>query len=267
MRDWKGDLEWYRNNRTAGQIGFDPDGMCLKICRTSRDIGPKYLTAKQCQDAVPKGLRVTRVRDLRAGMKLFFDDPHDSNTAGHIVTMIGRVRGGNWDSLDDVLVATNSVVANSLVVVRASYFKTHWGDSFQFGAGWINGIELDYPGWKTDGRGAEVKPEPPKPKKDTAPRVENFRQSGNEWDLNILDRAVEGGRKDIAPKLKAIEQAVKDLPDDLQDEDVNEFIEIFKERRVLKMALLNRASEDARKTRVITQRNRLRVLIKSVLRH
>jgi hypothetical protein len=265
MRDWKGDLEWYRTHQTTAQIGFNPDGMCQKVCRTSRDIGPMYLTAKQCQDAVPKELRITRVRNLRKGMKLFFDDPNDSNTAGHIVTMIGRIRGGDWDDLNDVLVETNSVKSGQLVVVRASYFKQYWGDSFQFGAPWINGVELDYPGWKTDGRGKEIAP---KPKDDTTPRVQNFRESGNEWNVNILDRAVAGGRRDIAPKVKAIEEAVDRLPDDIKDENVKEFKDTFKKRRILKMALLNESvNNDARKVRVKAGRDELRQIIKSVLRH
>lgn len=264
MRDWRGDLEWYRTHQTTREIGFNPNGMCLKVCRTSRLIGPKYLTAKQCQDAVPHRLRITRVRDLRKGMKLFFDEAGDSNTAGHIVTMIGRVKGGDWDSLDDVLVETNSVKDGELVVVRASYFKKWWGDSFQFGAGWINGVELDYPGWKTDGIGEEVEP---KPEPDMAPRIQNFRESGNDWNVNILDRAIAAGRKDLKPKVKAIEEAVADLPDDIQDENVQEFKETFKKRRVLKMTLLNEASQDSRKTRVRARRDELRAIIKSVLRH
>lgn len=264
VNSWREDLKWYETHQTTGQIGFDPDGMCLKVCRTSRAVGAMYMTAKECQDNVPKALRITRVRDLRKGMKLFFDDPNDSNTAGHIVTMVGRVRGGNWDDLDDVLVETNSVKTGQLVVVRASYFKKYWGDSFQFGAGWINGVELDYPGWKQDGRGEEVAP---KPKKDEAPRIQNFRESGNEWNVNILDRAVEHGRRDIIPKIKAIEEAVNKLPDDTQDDNVKEFKDTFKSRRVLKMSLLNESSQDSRKTRVRAQRDELRALIKSVLRH
>lgn len=265
VNSWREDLEWYDTHQTTSQIGFNPDGMCLKVCRTSRAVGSKYLTAKQCQDAVPKELRVTRVRDLRKGMKLFFDDPNDSNTSGHIVTMVGRVRDGNWDDLNDVLVETNSVVSGQLVVVRATYFNDHWGDKFQFGAGWINGVELDYPGWKHDGRGTDVAP---KPKPDTSPRVQNFRESGNNWNVNILDRAIAGGRRDITPKVEAIEQAVAALPDDIKDENVHKFKEKFENQRVLDMSLLNESVKgDARKVRVKAQRDELRKIIKSVLIH
>lgn len=253
---WQEDLQWYETHQTAAQIGFNPDGMCLKVCRTSRSVGPKYLTAKQCQDAVPKKYRVTKVRDLRKGMKLFFDDPNDSNTSGHIVTMIGRVKGFDWDDLNDVLVETNSVKSGELVVVRATYFKEHWGDPFVFGAGWINGVVLDY-------RGSKPKT-PPKPKPDMAPRIQNFRESGNEWNVKFLDRSP---RKDVAAKVEQIEKAVEALPDDPNDSLVNEFKDAFDTRRVLKMQLLNQAVENGRTGSVKTVRDNLRSIIKSVLVH
>ena len=265
MRDWKGDLAWYDTHQTTAQIGFNPDGMCLKVCRTSRDIPSKYMTAKECQDAVPKHLRFTRVRDWRKGMKLFVDTVGDSNTAGHIVTIVGRVKGFDWDDPNDVIVETNSVVSGQLVRVRATYFTQHWGDKIQFAAPWINGVELDYPGWKHDDKGTDL---PEKPKKDTAPRIQNFRESGNEWNVNILDRAVEGGRRDVSPKIKALEEAVAGLPDDLKDDRVSEFKETFEKRRVLKMSLLNSYVEDhPNATRVKAGRDKLRQHIKSVLRH
>lgn len=263
---WQEDLQWYDTHQTTSQIGFNPDGMCLKVCRTSRDVPSKYMTAKECQDAVPKEFRIYRVRDWRKGMKLYVDDPNDSNTAGHIVTIVGRVKGFDWDDPNDVIVETNSVVAGQLVRVRATYFTQHWGDKIQFAAPWINGVELDYPGWKTDGIGKEVAP---KPTADTSPRIQNFRESGNSWNVNILDRAVElGGRRDVAPKIKEIEAAVASLPDDLKDARVDEFKETFKEDRVLKMALLNDYMADhPNAVRVKAGRDRLRTAIKSVLRH
>lgn len=262
VNTWQEDLQWYRTHQTTSQIGFNPDGMCLKVCRTSRGVGPKYLTAKQCQDAVPAEHRFTRVRDLRKGMKLFFDRVGDSNTAGHIVTMIGRVKGFDWDDLNDVLVETNSVKSGELVVVRATYFIEHWGDPFVFGSDWINGVEIDYAGKERQERREN------RPEKDTAPRVENFRQSGNEWNVNILDRAVSlGGRRDIKPKIAEIEAAVKALPDDEDDSRVKQFKDRFKEDRVLEMKLLNDAVAEGRVGEVKAGRDRLRTAIKSVLRH
>lgn len=145
MRNFKETLEWYRRNQRTSQIGFNPDNMCLKVVRTARGIGALYPTAKRAQDATPKKHRFTRVRDLRRGMVLYYDHPRDGNTAGHVVTMIGRVKGANPDSLHDILVETNSVKRGELVVVRGDYFQKHWGDPFQFGATWLNGKELDIP--------------------------------------------------------------------------------------------------------------------------
>lgn len=145
MRNFKETLAWYRENDTASEIGFNPNGMCLKVCRTARGIGPMYPDAKTAQDATPQSHRVSRIRDLRRGMVLYYDNPRDSNRFGHIVTMIGRVRGFNPDSLADVLVRTNSVVSGKLVVVRGDYFPRFWGDPFQFGATWLNGQVLDVP--------------------------------------------------------------------------------------------------------------------------
>ncbi len=263
MRDWKGDLEWYRTHQTTAQIGFNPDGMCLAVCRTSRDIGPRYASAKSAQDNTPKEFRVYRIRDLRKGMKIFVDDPNDSNKFGHIVTMAGRVDGFQWDDPNDILVWTNSVVSGRLVLVRLTYFKEHWGDSFQFGAFWLNGVEFDYPGWKHDGKGKEVDPIVA----DHAPRIDNFRDSGPKWDVKILDRAVKAGRVDLKPKIHAIEQAVRGLPEDRKDTRVNQFEDRFDKDRVLDMKLLDDAVTDGRMSLVKTQRDALRAAIKSVLRH
>jgi len=263
MRDYKETIAWFDTHNSTSELGFNPNGMCLAIAHDARALPAKYPSAKAAQDATPAKYRVTRVRDLRKGMVLFFDDPHDSNPFGHIVTMIGRVKGFNPDSLDDVLVETNSVVSGRIVVVRASYFKAHWGDSFQFGAFWLNGFELDYPGWRNDGKGAEDVPKP-----DHAPRIDNFRDSGPKWDVKILDRALKDGKRvDLKPKIHAIEAAVKGLPEDRKDTRVNQFTDRFEKDRVLDMKLLDDAVTDGRMSLVKTQRDALRAAIKSVLRH
>lgn len=113
------------------------------------------------------------------------------------------------------------------------------------------------------------KPVKEKKEKDTAPRIQNFRESGNQWNVNILDRAVKlGGRRDVAPKVAAIEAAVDRLVD---DKDPNTRVERFKKRfeedRILEMKLLNDAVKEGREGNVKSVRDELRVLIKSVLRH
>lgn len=136
-------IEWY--NRHGDNPPFDPDGMCLKICRTARNIGPMYPTAVSAQHATPTRYRVPRVRDLRRGMVVYYDDPNDSNPYGHVATMVGRVRGVAPHLMHSFVVETNSVVANKIVRVRGNYFPRHWGDKFQFGATWLNGQELKLP--------------------------------------------------------------------------------------------------------------------------
>lgn len=257
MRNWRETLQAYRDKRTAAGWGFNPDGMCLKVCRTARLIGPMFLSAKQSQDATPEKYRIYKVRNLRRGMVLYFDDPNDSNKFGHIVTMIGRVKGGDRDSLHDVLVETNSVVSGATVVVRADYFNDHWGDPFKFGAWWLNGEELDFPQPKP--------PEPEKPEFDDAPRVVNFRKSGPHYNVNILDRAVKHGRADLAPKVKRIERLVRQLPDDKKDTRVAQFVEHFEERRFLDMPLLHEAVKHGRSGTVKDVRNRLNGVIKSII--
>lgn len=141
VRNTEQAIDWYRANEVwPADIGFDPDGMCQKICRTARLIGPGAPSALASQEQTPAKYRVKKVRDVRKGMVMYFDDPNDSNPFGHIVTVVGRVKGGDPDSLDSILVRTNSVKSNSIVVVRASYFKQHWGDDFQFAATWLNGV-------------------------------------------------------------------------------------------------------------------------------
>jgi hypothetical protein len=253
MRNTQDTIEWYRTHETAAQIGFEPSGMCLKICRTARDIGSMFLSAKQAQDATPAEHRVHNVANLRRGMVLYFDDPNDSNKFGHIVTMIGRVKNPDRSDLNDILVRTNSVQDGRVVVVRASYFKEHWGDPFQFGATWLNGVELEIPAK----RYSEV------PRRDTTNRVEHFRESRPNWDVKILDRAVKAGRHDLVRHVNAIETAVHNIPNDSKNEDVREFKKAWHEDRILKLHLLSEVPNDFVRVRI--SRDQLRRTIKRVL--
>lgn len=246
MRDFHEALEWYKTHNTAREIGFNPDGMCQKVCRTARAIGPGASSAKVSQDSTPLKYRVHRVADLRRGMVLYFDDPNDSNKYGHIVTMIGRVPGFNPNDLNDVLVETNSVVKGKLVVVRASYFQKHWGDPFQFGAFWLNGQVLDYSGSKT--------------------RVELFRKSRPEYDVDILRRAIKkGGRSDLRPHVRRIDDAIEDLPDDKRRVRLTRFKEDYSKRGILNMGLLNEIVQESDKDGSVKPiQRRLRRILKSL---
>lgn len=141
QRDTAAALRWYETNRDRPP--FDPDGMCLKICRTARNIPAMYPSAVTAQNATPAKYRVTKLESIKPGMVMYFDDPRDSNPFGHIVTVAATRNGGK--KLGDILTWTNSVVANKLVKVWADYFPTKWGDEFKFAATWLNGVELDLP--------------------------------------------------------------------------------------------------------------------------
>jgi hypothetical protein len=143
QRDTNAALAWYRDEATSPP--FDPDGMCLKVCRTARNIGPMFPSAVSAQVATPMAARREAVANVRRGMVAYYDDPNDDNPFGHIVTVAGRAPGEDPSTLRSLIVWTNSVKANVLVAVRGDYFPTHWGDEFRFGATWLNGQDLNLP--------------------------------------------------------------------------------------------------------------------------
>jgi hypothetical protein len=246
MRNYEETLQWYKTHQTTSQIGFDPDGMCLKICRTARGIGSRYGSAKKAQDATPANHRVHKIANLRKGMVIYYDDPNDSNKFGHIVTMVGRAKGGDRNNLHDILVETNSVKANEVVVVHGDYFPKNWGDKFQFGATWLNGMVLDVPS--------------------SATAVQKFKKTAPNYNVKLLDDAVKKGRNDLAKFVTGFNQAVDALPDDTGKKTrVRSFTEYYKKQRVMKMTLLNDAiSKGNRGSAVETQRDKIRQLIKAL---
>lgn len=243
-RHWEEALAWYRNHSTEAEIGFDVDRACLKICRTARNIPAKYLTARECMLATPEANRFYEVDELRRGMVVHYADPNDSNTADHIATVMGRVRGFDPDDLHDVLVKTNGVLTNQLVVVRGDYFVEHWGDPFKFGANWINGVEIDYP----------------------APRgskVERFNAGGPVYDLNLLAKA---GKNRPKPKavLARIEEQVKMLPDNPKLVRVREFKDEWRAERTIDLSLLDAAVNSGNTGVVKRVRDQIRRLIETL---
>lgn len=237
---WRDALDWYNRNQTTKQIGFNPDNMCLKVCRTARGIPSVYPSAKTAQDATPVEHRVKSVRELRRGMVLYYDHPADSNRFGHVVTMVGRVKRGNPDALSDILVETNSVKSGELVVVRGDYFPRYWGDPFQFGATWLNGVELDIPEKKS--------------------KIEKFHDSGPTFDLKKLEKAGEH-RPKAKWTLKAIQTQVNLLPDSPKLVRVREFKDKVRGEKVIDLRLLDKAVENGRVGRVKRVRDEIRRLI------
>lgn len=242
-RNWAEALNWYKNHRTTNAIGFDPDGMCLKVCRTARNIPAKYLTAREAMMATPEEFRVYKVRDLRRGMVLYFADPNDSNDADHITTVLGRVKGFDPDSLDDVLTDTNSVKANEIVTVRASYFEEHWGDPFKFGARILNGIELDVPGYVS--------------------KLERFNNGGPVYDLNLLAK-VGPERQKAQIVLVRIETQIKRLPESPKLVRVRSFKDEWRAERKIDLSLLDAAVREGRTGLVKQVRDEIKRLIQTL---
>lgn len=145
-------LAWYAQHTTTGTLGFNPDGMCLRICRTARNLPGGWASAVDAQNATPAEHRVRDITKVRPGMVMYFDDPRDGNRYGHIVTV--HSVAATIRSLADIVVWSNSVKAGQVVKVRADYFPRQWGDGFVFAATWLNGAELLLPGDR-------VEPEPP----------------------------------------------------------------------------------------------------------
>lgn len=240
---WRETLDWFKSHRTKEHIGFDPDGMCLKIQRTARQIPARYLTARESMMATPMEYRHTRVRDLRRGMVAYYADPFDNNPADHITGVVGRVRDFDPDDLNDVLMITNSVKQDELVIVRGSYFEQHWGDDFKFGATWLNGYELDIPTHK--GGPVETK-------------VQRFHDTAPEYNLRLLQRA---DRPKAQRILDQIETQVRRLPNSPNLVRVHEFKLQVKDDRILDLRILDEAVKAGRVGLVKTVRDEIRRLI------
>lgn len=111
--------------------------LCLKLQRTARGIPAAAPTALSASLLTPESERIKKISDLRRGMVAYCDDPKDSNPAGHIFFIAGRSKDGT------ILTWTNDAAGPGVVsVVPISFYRTNWGDSFQFGATWLNGYDF-----------------------------------------------------------------------------------------------------------------------------
>lgn len=139
-------MAWYRKEAASERNAWQ--GLCLKLCRTARNIDAVYPTAVSAAAATPRVNRVYDLDSVGRGMVAYFDDPNDDNPYGHIVTVSGRDDRGN------LLTWTNDVKGPGYVsLVNANVFPKAWGDRFLFAATWLNGVELDM----------GIKPKPVKP--------------------------------------------------------------------------------------------------------
>lgn len=137
--------QWYRTHYDTKTFGKNPNGRCLEICRTARNIDAMWPSAVSAQEATPAEFRIHKIREIKPGHVLYYDDPRDSNPYGHIVTCVGLDKKADPDSLASKLVRSNSVKSGLITVVRGDYFNPHWGDPFIFASNYLNGEELVMP--------------------------------------------------------------------------------------------------------------------------
>lgn len=167
-------------------------GLCLSLQRQARGLPAVYPSAISAAMATPESERVHKVRDLRAGMVAYSDDPNDSNRYGHIYFIIGWKNPKNRSDASTCLTWTNDRRPGRVDVVPLTFFKNSWGDGFQFGATWLNGY--DFSDFNA------------KPKTDRGPQLGN-----------AYDHAIEDLRKVIRRhRSKGHDRLVKLLERDLQ---------------------------------------------------
>ncbi len=123
--------------------------LCLALQRTARGLPAIYPSAIAAQLATPESERVYKREDLRRGMVAYSDEPRDRNIFGHIYFIAGRDKSGR------ILTWSNDVRRSGGVdIVPLDFYEQYWGDTFQFGATWLNGYdfhEFDKPPVETRG--------------------------------------------------------------------------------------------------------------------
>ena len=123
--------------REAHEGPLEWKALCLKLQRMARGLPAVYPSALAAMEATPVGERVTKLEDLRRGMVAYSDDPNDSNPFAHIYFIAGRSKSG------DILTWTNDALRTGGVdVVPITFYLDRWGDSFKFGASWLNGYDF-----------------------------------------------------------------------------------------------------------------------------
>jgi hypothetical protein len=109
----------------------------MKLQRQARGLPAVYPSAISAALATPEKERVHKVSDLRRGMVGYCDDPNDSNPYGHIFFIIGKDKSGR------ILTWTNDALnVGGVDVVPLDFYQKNWGDTFQFGATWLNGYDF-----------------------------------------------------------------------------------------------------------------------------
>lgn len=115
---------------------------CLILQRTARDIPPLAPSAFTASQLTPASERVHHLADLRRGMVGF---SKGSSPAGHVFFILGRRPGFDLENPDGILTESNDVVSGrtgAVGIVPLSFYRVHWGHTFQFGATWLNGYDF-----------------------------------------------------------------------------------------------------------------------------
>lgn len=115
--------------------------LCLRLQREARGLPAVYPSALSAANATPVSERVHKVKDLRAGMVAYSDDPHDSNPYAHIYFIAGW--SGSRDDPSNLWTWTNDAKRSGGVdLVPITFYRAFWGDGFMFGATWLNGYDF-----------------------------------------------------------------------------------------------------------------------------
>lgn len=130
-------------------------------------------------------------------------------------------------------------------IVPLAWFEQHWG--------------LKYLGWSETISGVKI-PLPPKPK---PTRVQLFKRDAPRYKLKRLDAAVKGGRKGrVAAVRNALDKQMRSLPRGENGTVVALIEKEYRENRVIRLDLLNRAVKRGRVGTVKRVRDSVKDLIK-----
>lgn len=139
---------WYRARAAGPAVWHDH---CLSACRQAPGLPAVAPSAHAAAVMTPTAHRVTRVRDLRRSMVVYWANFQDDNPDDHVTTVAGWRTPEPTDDVDDLLTWTTDVPTGGISLVRGSYFPEHWDAPF-----WMGGISLN--GFYLPGFGP---PEPP----------------------------------------------------------------------------------------------------------
>lgn len=131
---------WLKGQHDSGSSAWYEK--CLMLQHDARNIPALYPSAFAAMVATPESERVYKVSDLRRGMVAYSDNPNDSNPFGHIYFIAGW-KGSSRSDPNELMTWTNDALRHGGVdLVPITWYLTHWGVPFKFGATWLNGYDF-----------------------------------------------------------------------------------------------------------------------------